>query len=97
MDASFFIHDDVRRPFLLPRVKARLSLLSVAMGDVGLGVELLPDLRVSELPDDWEDDLLRLSSARMSSSETLRWGWLIRTSWRFSTKREAIMLVVVSK
>jgi hypothetical protein len=73
MDVSTFIHE-VRRPFLLPIVKARLSLLSVLMGDVGLGVELLPDRRVSELPDDWEEDLLRLSSARMSSSETLRWG-----------------------
>jgi hypothetical protein len=49
---SFFIHHDVRRPFLLPRVNARLSLLSVVVGDVGLGVELLPDRRVSELPDD---------------------------------------------
>jgi hypothetical protein len=74
MGASFFVHHDVRRPFLLPRVNARLSLLSVAMGDVGLGVELLPDRRVSELPDDWDKDLLRLSSARISSSETLRWG-----------------------
>ncbi|KAH8629146.1 hypothetical protein IG631_16403 [Alternaria alternata] len=73
MDVSAFIHE-VRRPFLLPIVKALLSLLSVLMGDVGLGVELLPDRRVSELPDDWEEDLLRLSSARMSSSETLRWG-----------------------
>lgn len=71
--ASFFIHHDVRRPFLLPRVNARLSLLSV-VGDVGLGVELLPDRRGSELLDDWDEDLLRLSSARMSSSETLRWG-----------------------
>lgn len=50
--ASFLIHHDVRRPFLLPRVNARLSLLSVAVGDVGLGVELLPDRRGSELADD---------------------------------------------
>lgn len=73
MNVSAGVHD-VRRPFLLPIVKARLSLLSVVVGDAGLGVELLPDRRVSELPDDWEEDLLRLSSARMSSSETLRWG-----------------------
>jgi hypothetical protein len=50
--ASDFIHHEVRRPFLLPRVKARLSLLSVAVGDVGLGVELLSDRRGSELADD---------------------------------------------
>jgi hypothetical protein len=28
----------------------------------------------------------------MSSKETLRWGWLIGTSSRFSTKREAMVV-----
>ena len=72
-------------------VKARLILLSVVVGEVGLmAAEVLPERRVSELPDDWDEDLLRCSSARMSSRETLRWGWLMGTSSRFSTKREAI-------
>lgn len=55
-------------------VKARLILLSVDVGEVGLliAAEVLPDRRVSELPDDWEEERLRRSSARMSSKETLR-------------------------
>jgi hypothetical protein len=61
-----------RRPFLPPIVKARLILLSV-VGEVGLmAAEVLPERRVSELSDDWDEDLLRRSSARMSSKETLR-------------------------
>jgi hypothetical protein len=67
------------------------------VGKVGLAAELLPDRRVSELSEDCEEDLLRPSSARMSSSETLRWGWLIGTSSRFSTNREAIVFVVYSE
>jgi hypothetical protein len=84
-----------RRPFLPPMVKARLILLSVVVGEVGLiAAEVLPERRGSELPEDWEEDLLRCSSARMSSKETFKWGWLIGTSSRFSTKREAIAVVV---
>lgn len=69
---SLSAHDE-RRPFLPPMVKARLILLSV-VGVVGLmAAELLPDRRVSEPSnEDWEEDLLRRSSARMSSKETLR-------------------------
>lgn len=66
---------DTRRPFLLPRVKAlRLieSILLSLVGDVGLGAESLPDRPVRELSDDSDVDLLRPSSARMSSRETLR-------------------------
>lgn len=70
---------DVRRSFLLPRVKAlRLieSILLSAVGEDGLGVASLPDRRpeVCELSEEWEEERLRPSSARMSSSETLRWG-----------------------
>jgi hypothetical protein len=60
------------------------------VGDVGLKGESLP-----ALPDDEEVDLLRISSARMSSKETLRWGWVMGTSSRFSTKREAMAIVLV--
>ena len=69
---SLSAHDE-RRPFLPPMVNARLILLSV-VGVTGLiAAELLPDRRVSEPSnDDWEEDLLRCSSARMSSKETLR-------------------------
>ena len=44
---------DVRRPFLLPIVKALLILLSVVgdVGDAGV-VELLPDRRVSKPSED---------------------------------------------
>lgn len=44
---------DVRRPFLLPIVKALLILLSVVgdVGDAGV-VELLADRRVSKLSED---------------------------------------------
>jgi hypothetical protein len=65
---------DARRPFLLPRVRALLlmeSILLSIVGEVGFDAESLPD-RCVELSDDWEVDLLRLSSARMSSRETLR-------------------------
>lgn len=44
-----FIYD-VRRPFLLPRVKALLfkeSILLSVEGDVGLGAESLPDRRLA--------------------------------------------------
>jgi hypothetical protein len=63
------------RPFLLPRFKARLLrtfILLSLVGEVGLGTDSLPDRVVCELSDDWEVDLLRLSSARMSSKDTLR-------------------------
>lgn len=76
-------------------VKARLILLSVVVAKVGLiAAEVLPERRVSELPEDWEEDLLRRSSARISSKETFKWGWLMGTSSRFSTKREAIAVAV---
>lgn len=76
-------------------VNARLILLSVEVGEVGLmAAEVLPERRVSELAEDWEEERLRRSSARMSSKETLRWGWLMGTSWRFSTKRDAIAVAV---
>ena len=75
-------------------VKARLILLSV-VGEVGImAADVLPERRGSELPDDWDEDLFRRSSARMSSRETLRCGWLMGTSSRFSTKRDAIVVAV---
>lgn len=46
-------------------------LLSL-VGDIGLGAESLPERAVCDPSDDDEVDLLRPSSARMSSSETLR-------------------------
>jgi hypothetical protein len=64
-----------RRPFLLPRARALRRMVSILLalvgevGDVGLEGESLP-----ALSDDEEVDLLRMSSARMSSKETLRWG-----------------------
>lgn len=84
---------DARRPFLLPSVNARLRMALILLSlvvDVGLGFDSLPDRSVDELLDDSEEDLLRFSSARMSSKETLRCGWVMGTSSRFSTKREAI-------
>jgi hypothetical protein len=68
------------------------SILLSLVGEVGLVAPVLPDRRVPELSDDWEEDRFRTSSARMSSKETLRWGWLIGTSSRFSTKREAMVV-----
>jgi hypothetical protein len=47
-------------------------ILPSLVGDVGLWAESLPDRSVCELSEDCEVDLLRLSSARMSSRETLR-------------------------
>jgi hypothetical protein len=47
-------------------------ILPSLVGDVGLCAESLPDRSVCELSEDCEVDLLRLSSARMSSKETLR-------------------------
>jgi len=46
---------EARRPFLLPRVKALLLIASILLGlvgDVGLGVESLPDRAVCEPSDD---------------------------------------------
>jgi hypothetical protein len=67
--SSLFIYE-ARRPFLLPRVKRRILLGLV--GNVGLALESLPDRFLYELFEESEVDLLRFSSARMSSSETLR-------------------------
>jgi hypothetical protein len=64
------------------------SILLGLVGDVGLVIESLPDRAVSEDPD---VDLLRPSSARMSSRDTLRWGCVMETSSRFSTKRDIVM------
>lgn len=91
---------DARRPFLDPRVKALRLIASILLGlvgDVGLPVDSLPDRALCELSDDCDVDLLRLSSARISSRETLRWGWVMGTSSRFSTKREDIAIVVVGR
>lgn len=66
---------DSRRPFLLPSVKALLRMAFILLslvGDVGLGAESLPERVACDPSDDDEVDLLRPSSARMSSRETLR-------------------------
>lgn len=65
---------DVRRPFLLPRVRARLLIAFILLslvGEVGLFASL-PDRSVFECSEDWDVDRFRPSSARMSSRETLR-------------------------
>jgi hypothetical protein len=49
---------------------------------------------VWELVEDCEAERLRPSSARMSSRETLRWGWVMGTSERFSTNLEAMVVAV---
>lgn len=67
-----------RRIFLLPSIKVRLFNDPILLPwswveDVGLaGLDV--SLPVWEPWEDWEADLLRPSSARMSSRETLRWG-----------------------
>lgn len=63
------------------------SILLGLVGDAGV-VESLPDRAVSEDPD---VDLLRPSSARISSRDTLRWGCVMGTSSRFSTKRDIVI------
>ncbi len=48
---------------------------------------------LDEAVDEEETERLRVSSARMSERETLRWGCEIGMSVRFSTKREAILKI----
>ena len=64
-------------------------LLSV-VGDAG---DVLPDRgdEDCELSEEWDPERLRFSSAKTSSRETLRCGWVMGTSSRFSTNLEAIV------
>lgn len=93
-----WLDHEVRRPFLLPRVKALLLMVSIllsAVGDAGLVGASLPERRpeVWELSEECDDERLRPSSAKMSSRETLRWGWVIgAVVSRFSTNRDAIVM-----
>jgi hypothetical protein len=58
---------EARRPFKVPKVRFLLivAILLGLVGDVGL-------VGVYELSEESDVDLLRLSSARMSSRDTLR-------------------------
>jgi hypothetical protein len=62
-----FIIYEARRPFIVPNVKFRLmvAILLGLVGDVGL-------VEVYELSEESDVDLLRLSSAKISSRDTLR-------------------------
>jgi hypothetical protein len=66
----FFLHSiyEARRPFKVPMVNAFLLMVSILPGLVG-AVGLVA---VYDLSDELDVDLLRLSSAKISSRETLR-------------------------
>jgi hypothetical protein len=87
---------ETRRTFLLPRLRAWRRMEPILLGWVGEGgwAASLAEraVLVWELVEDSEAERLRPSSARMSSRETLRWGWVMGTSERFSTNLEAMVL-----